>query len=277
MGLRIATNVQSLAAQRFLNVNRLAQNLALERLSSGSRINRAGDDAAGLAISEKLRASIRSLRQANRNAGDGISLIQTAEGAMNEISNMLIRLRELSIQAASDTIGPTERSYTDKEIQNLKAEIQRISDTTEFNGTKLLNGTGPVLEIQIGMNNDPIGDRLAYMTPQYNTTVMGLGIMDVHSITKEGAQMNLSALDYALTKLNEGRASLGALQNRLQSTMNNLTIYRENLENANSRIRDTDFAEETSELTKMNILSQTNIAALSQANQNSAMALKLLS
>lgn len=276
MGLRIATNVQSLAAQRFLNLNRLAQNVSLERLSSGSRINRAGDDAAGLAISEKLRASIRSLRQANRNAGDGISLIQTAEGAMNEISNMLIRLRELSIQAASDTVGQTERSYVNKEIQNLKSEVQRISDTTEFNGTKLLNGTGAVLEIQVGINNDPLRDRLSYMAPEYNTTLEGLGITEVTTLTKEGAQMNLESLDHALTRLNEGRASLGALQNRLQSTMNNLTIYRENLEAANSRVRDTDFAEETSELTKMNILSQTNVAALSQANQNASLALKLL-
>lgn len=277
MGLRIATNVQSLAAQRYLMNNTAKQNSSLEKLSSGSRINRAGDDAAGLAISEKLRASIRSLRQANRNAGDGISLIQTAEGAMNEISNMLIRLRELSIQAASDTIGQTERGYVDKEVQHLKSEIQRISDTTEFNGTKLLNGTSETLDIQVGMQNDPNNDRLKFHSPELATTIEFLGIQEISTASKEQAQQNLSSLDMALNRLNENRAALGALQNRLQSTIQNLTIYSENLDAANSRVRDTDFADETSALTKMNILSQTNIAALAQANQNPAMALKLLS
>jgi flagellin len=153
MGLRIATNVQSLAAQRFLSNNHEMQNRSLERLSSGSRINRAGDDAAGLAISEKLKANIRSLRQAGRNANDGVSLIQVAEGSMNEISNILIRLRELSIQSSSDTIGDTERAFVDKEVQHLKSEIDRISNVTEFNGTKLLNGTSQTMDIQVGVNN----------------------------------------------------------------------------------------------------------------------------
>lgn len=277
MGLRIATNVQSLAAQRYLTNNTAKQNSSLEKLSSGSRINRAGDDAAGLAISEKLRASIRSLRQANRNAGDGISLVQTAEGAMNEISSMLIRLRELSIQSASDTIGATERGYVDKEVQHLKSEIQRISDTTEFNGTKLLNGTSEALDIQVGIQNDEKNDRLQFHSPELTTTTEYLGISEVSTQTKEMAQENLTVLDGALNRLNSNRAALGALQNRLQSTIQNLTIYSENLDSANSRIRDTDFADETSSLTKMNILSQTNIAALAQANQNPAMALKLLS
>lgn len=143
MSLRIATNTQALAAQRYLNINHDNQNKSLEKLSSGSRINRAGDDAAGLAISEKLKANIRSMKQATRNANDGISLVQTAEGAMNEVGNILIRMRELSIQGASDTIGDTERGFIDKEVQHLKEEIDRISNSTEFNGTKLLNGTSP--------------------------------------------------------------------------------------------------------------------------------------
>src|SRR4051794_19915066 len=159
MSLRINTNVQALAAQRFLNMNHEAQNRSLEKLASGSRINRAGDDAAGLAISEKLKANIRSMKQATRNANDGISLIQTAEGAMNEIGNILIRMRELSIQASSDTIGDTERTFVDKEVQALKEEIDRISNSTEFNGTKLLNGSSPPLDIQIGVNNNPVLDR----------------------------------------------------------------------------------------------------------------------
>src|ERR1700733_750249 len=144
MGFRIATNVQSLAAQRTLNLNREAQNRSLEKLSAGERITRAGDDAAGLAISEKLKAEIRSMRQANRNANDGISMIQTAEGGLSEIQNILIRLRELSMQTSSDTIGDVERGFSNKEVQNLVAEIQRIAETTKFNGISLLNGAGAV-------------------------------------------------------------------------------------------------------------------------------------
>lgn len=276
MGLRIATNIQSVAAQRALEGNNRGQNASLERLSSGMRINRAGDDAAGLAISERLKAGIRSLKQASRNANDGISLIQTAEGSMNEISNILIRLRELSMQAASDTIGDVERGFVEKEVQNLKSEINRIAETTEFNGTKLLNGTNSALDIQVGINNNPFEDRLSYDTPSLTTTLEVLGIMDVSVKEKEGAQMNLSKLDDAHRLLNENRSTLGALQNRLSSTINNLAIYRENLEGANSRIRDTDVAEESSILTKQNILTQGNISVLAQANQNPQMALKLL-
>lgn len=276
MGLRIATNVQSLAAQRFLGNNSSLQARSLERLSSGTRINKAGDDAAGLAISEKLKANIRSMKQATRNANDGISLVQTAEGAMNEVGNILIRLRELSIQASSDTIGNTERSFVDKEVQGLKAEIDRIASSTEFNGTKLLDGTGGPLDIQVGLNNNPDLDRFIFDTPTRSTTLSALGMQNVSTATKESAQANLQQVDDAIVKLNENRSSLGALQNRLMSTINNMNIYRENLESANSRIRDTDMAEETSELTKQNILTQANIAVLGQANQNNQMALKLL-
>ncbi len=277
MGLRIATNVQSLAANRYLMLNRAEQDKSLERLASGSRINHSGDDAAGLAISEKLRAQIRSLKQATRNANDGVSLIQVAEGSMNEISNILVRLRELSIQAASDTIGDPERGFIDKEVQNLKAEVDRISASTEYNGTKLLNGDdGKALEIQIGINNNKELDRFIYDTPANKTTTDSLGITDISTISKEQAQQNLSKLDHAINDLNEHRASLGALENRLHSVINNMTIYDENLEAANSRIKDTDLAEETSNLTKENILTQANIAVLSQANQSSMQALKLL-
>jgi flagellin len=265
-----------LAAQRFLNINHEAQNRSLEKLSSGSRINRAGDDAAGLAISEKLKANIRSMKQATRNANDGISMVQTAEGAMNEIGNILIRMRELSIQGASDTIGDTERGFIDKEVQHLKEEIDRISNSTEFNGTKLLNGTSPPLDIQIGINNNAILDRFIFDSPARNTTLEAMGITGVSTMSKEQAQENLAMLDHAIVKLSENRAGLGALQNRLGSAINNMNIYRENLEAANSRIRDTDMAEETSELTKENILTQANVAVLGQANQNPQLALKLL-
>src|ERR1700746_1867358 len=182
MSLRIATNVQSLAAQRYLTINHEDQNRSLERLSSGSRINKAGDDAAGLAISEKLKANIRSMKQASRNANDGVSLIQTAEGAMNEISNIFIRLRELSIQGASDTIGDTERGFINKEVQQLKAEVDRISNSTEFNGTKLLNGTAPNLDIQVGLNNNPAIDRFVYDSHKLMTTLAALGLRDCSTL-----------------------------------------------------------------------------------------------
>ncbi|MEK7690012.1 MAG: flagellin [Bdellovibrionota bacterium] len=276
MGLRIATNIQSLAAQRFLGQNSQLQSRTLERLASGQRINRAGDDAAGLAISEKLKASIRSMKQATRNASDGVSLVQTAEGAMNEISNILIRLRELSIQAASDTIASTERGFVDKEVQHLKSEISRIANSTEYNGTHLLDGTLPELEIQVGIDDNPELSRLRLDMQEYNTNLESLGISEVNTLDRTSSQSNLSMVDGAINRINGSRSSLGALQNRLASTVNNLNIYRENLEGANSRVRDTDMAEEMSELTKANILSQANIAVLAQANQNASLALKLL-
>jgi len=276
MGLRINTNIQALAAQRSLSVNRQAQEQSLERLSSGYRINRAGDDAAGLAISEQIRANTRSLAQAGRNANDGISLVQVAEGATNEISNMLVRMRELSIQAASDTIGDRERGFIHREISALKEETDRIAVTTEFNGTKLLDGTAEKLEIQVGLKNDPTNDRLVFDAGKQNVTVHALGIEDVGTLTKEDAQMNLQKLDDALSTVNSNRSNLGATQNRLQSTINNINIYHENLEAARSRIRDTDMATETSELTKNNILSQAGVSVLAQANQNPQLALKLL-
>jgi len=276
MGFRIATNVQSLAAQRTLNNTREAQNRSLEKLSAGGRITRAGDDAAGLAISEKLKAEIRSMRQANRNANDGISLIQTAEGGLNEIQNILIRLRELSMQSASDTVGDVERGFSDKEVQHLTSEMQRISDVTKFNGKSLLNGQGEALEFQVGTHNNAAEDRLTYYTRSAAATVKTMGLDGLTVKSKVDAQANLAKIDDAIKMVNDNRASFGALQNRLQSTINNLTIADENLSAANSRIRDVDVAAESSELTKRNILMQAGTAMLAQANSNGMMALKLI-
>jgi len=276
MGLRIATNVQSLAAQRHLSDNSAAQKASLEKLSSGSRIVRAADDAAGLAISENMRAQVRSIRQDVRNASDGISLVQTAEGAMNEVGNILVRFRELSVQAASDTIGDTERGFINKEVQQLKSEVDRISSSTEFNGRKLLIGEGEQLEIQVGTKNNPNQDRIIYDSSKINTSASHLGISDLSTVTKHDAQENLAKVDDAIRGLTENRAEMGALQNRLQSTINNLQIYDENLSAARSRIYDVDMASETAELTKTNILSAASTSVLSQANQNGTMALKLL-
>lgn len=276
MGFRIATNVQSLSAQRTLNSTREAQHRSLEKLSAGERITRAGDDAAGLAISEKLKAEIRSMRQANRNANDGISLIQTAEGGLNEIQNILIRLRELSMQAASDTVGDVERGFTDKEVQNLVSEMQRIAEVTKFNGLNLLNGQGEILEFQVGTQNNPLQDRLVYDRASADATVMKLGLTELNVKTKLAAQTNLARIDEAIRQVNDNRAGFGALQNRLQSTINNLQVADENLSAANSRIRDVDVAAESSELTKRNILMQAGTAMLAQANSNGMLALKLL-
>jgi flagellin len=276
MGLRIATNTTALNAQRQMAITRLNLDKSLERLASGSRINHAGDDAAGLAISENLKAQVRGIRQAKRNALDGVSLIQVSEGGLNEISNILVRLRELAIQAASDTIGDVERQFTDREYQSLKQEIDRIANITQFNGTPLLNGKAGIFEIQVGTHNNPILDRVVYNGERSDSTLDALKLGGESTATKQGAQLSLAVIDDALIRVNSIRADLGAMQNRLQSTINNLAISDENLSAANSRIRDTDMAEETSELTKQNILMQSGISVLGQANQTSSSALKLL-
>lgn len=276
MGLRINTNVQSLSAQRHLNNNKRSLDSNLSKLASGERITKAADDAAGLAISEKLKAQIRSLRQAKRNADDGISLVQTAEGGLSEISNIVIRLRELSIQAASDTVGDQERGFTDIEFQQLKDEIQRISKASEFNGRQLLDGTGGIVEMQIGTRNDPNIDRLKYDASSIDSTLESLGIGSESVSSKEGAQLALANLDEALVKINGSRANLGALQNRLTSVIQNLEISDENLSEANSRIRDVDVAAETAALAKNQILNQAGVSVLAQANQAPNFALQLL-
>lgn len=276
MGLRIGTNVSALNAQKNLYMTQINANRSMARLASGFRINQAADDAAGLAISENLKGQIRGLRQANRNANDGISLVQVAEGSLNEVSNMLIRLRELGVQASSDTIGDTERKFLDVEYQQLKSEIQRITESTEFNGYELLNGTGGMIDIQVGVNNDPFRDRISFNAGAANASVDALGLTAEAVNTKESAQLSLGVIDQALTSVNAIRANFGALQNRLVSTSNNLLIADENLSAANSRIRDTDVAAETSEMTRNNILLQAGISVLGQANQSQQLALKLL-
>ncbi len=276
MGLRINTNVSSLSAQRTLaSTNRdISDNL--RKLSSGQRITRAADDAAGLAISENLKAQIRGMRQAKRNANDAISLIQTAEGGLSEVSNIIVRLRELSVQAANDTLGADERKFADIEFQNLKEEIDRISRSSEFNGIKLLDGTGGKLEFQVGTRNDPVLDRLTYDATGSDATLVSLGLSAETIGSKEGAQGSLKKLDDALVQVNGVRANMGALQNRLTSTVNNLGVSDENLSAANSRIRDVDVASESAKLTKNNILVQAGTSVLSQANQAPNVALSLI-
>jgi len=276
MGLRVNTNISSLVAQRSLAGTKNALNKNLERLASGSRINTAGDDAAGLAISEHLRAQVRGLKQAKRNAQDGVSLVQVSEGGLNEVTNILIRLRELAIQSASDTVGDRERSFTDREFQALKSEIDRISMSTNFNGTPLLNGRAGIFEIQVGTGNNPLTDRIVYDGQNADVTLEALRMVGESCATKQGAQLSLAVIDDAIGQVSKVRSDLGAIQNRLQSTINNIAVNEENMTAANSRIRDADLAEEVSEMTKNNILMQAGISVLGQANQSAQSVLKLL-
>lgn len=276
MGLRINTNVTSLAAQRTLGNTNTDQAKTLNKLSSGTRIVRSSDDAAGLAISEKLKAQVRGINQAERNANDGISMIQVAEGGLNEVSNILVRMRELSVQAASDTVGDSERAFTDLEYQNLKQEIERISQVTEFNGKKLLNGEGETYDFQIGINNDDFQDRIKFNTEMLNSSIGSLGVDGLGVGNKADAQNGLASIDSAIQAVSGKRAELGAKQNRLTSTVQNLQTSSENLSSANSRIRDTDYAAETAKNAKLNILSAAGTSVLAQSNSQGSSALKLI-
>lgn len=276
MGMRITTNVAAINAQRNLGISQNNIQGSYAQLASGSRINKSADDAAGLAISESLKAQIRSARQANRNANDGISMVQVAEGGLNEVGNIVIRLRELGIQAASDTVGDRERGFINKEVQQLKNEIQRIASVTTWGTTKLLDGTTPTFDFQVGLFNNSFEDRISYPGSESVATLDHLGIAGVDYATKEGAQTALSQLDEAQTRINDSRSNLGALQNRLQSTVNNLQISEENLSAANSRIRDTDVAFSTAELARNSVLLNAATSTLAQANATTGLAMKLI-
>lgn len=276
MGLRINTNTTAMTAQRSLSQVNKKQENTFAQLASGQRINKASDDAAGLAISEKLKAEIVGSRQATRNAGDGISMIQVAEGGLSEVSNILVRLKELSVQAASDTIGDQERQFTDLEYQQLTQEIDRISQSTQFNGSKLLTGEGDVKDFQIGTGNDSFADRISYKPQDTNASLSALGLEGSGVTAKADAQENLAKIDEAINSVNGNRANLGALQNRLQSTISNLDVKVENLSASNSRIRDTDFASATSELASQQIIQNASTAVLAQANTSQQGALRLI-
>ncbi len=276
MGMRITTNVSALNAQRTMSISQREINKSMAQLASGNRITKSADDAAGLAISEGLKSQIRSLAQSGRNANDGISMVQVAEGGLNEVSNILTRMRELGIQAASDTVGEKERGFLDKEVQQLKAEMQRISQTTKYGSTKLIDGTASDFDFQVGISNDAEVDRITFNAGETNASTSNLGVDGFDFTSREGAQEALGTIDEAQTTVNGFRASLGALQNRLQSTVDNLNVQHENLSAANSRIRDTDVAAASAEMTRNSILLQANTATLAQANQIPQMAMKLI-
>jgi flagellin len=281
MGLRINTNVASITAQKNLVKTTSALERSLDKLSSGLRITRAGDDAAGLAISENLRAQIRGLQQAERNANDGISVIQTAEGALNEIANILIRMRELAVQSASTgSISNTERSFLQNEFSALQGEITRIASSTQYGGQVLLDGTlsgsGNALQFQVGIFNNDAVDRISLSIGSATASGLSIQATDAAISTAAAAQASLTTIDSAISRVSTLRGDLGAAQNRLQSTINNLQTSVENLSAANSRIRDVDVAAETAALTRNQVLQQAGIAVLAQANISTQAALALL-
>ena len=277
MGLRINTNVASLNAQRHLYNSTVGFQKSMERLSSGMRINRSGDDAAGLAISESLKSDIRALQQASRNAADGVSLVQVAEGSLDEVNNILLRLRELSEQAATETLGPQERVYLDTEFQQLLDEIDRISSTAEFNGIMLLNGTLTTLNVQVGIGTDPTTSTVPIdLTQPMSAADLLLAGEDLLGLDGVNARAAMSRVMEATAIVSSVRAGFGAAQNRLETSIRNIGMTAENLAAANSRIRDVDVALKTSNMTSLQILQQAGVSILSQANMTSQLALSLL-
>lgn len=304
MGLRIKTNVESLVAQRRVGESRKALGDSFEKLASGQRVNKSADDAAGLAVSERIRAKVRSLDVAKRNANDGVSYIQVAEGGLNETTNIVVRMRELASQAASDTLGSREREFLDKEFQQLRQEVGRIVDSTEFNGSKVLKMEDQKpMKIFVGASNrgsdqdgnapdiDPDNDPdiltvdlkdLAY----FRDALKGVTEDDLSIVSESGGGASdlgpngtndiFNRLDTMLDSMASYRAVLGSVQSRLNSTMTNIDITGENLTAAQSRIRDVDYASETSKLASNRILTQAGVSVLAQANQNSELALQLL-
>jgi flagellin len=306
MGLRIKTNIESIAAQRRLGESRKQITESMEKLSSGQRINKSADDAAGLAVSQSIISTTRSLGVAKRNASDGISLIQVTEGGLQEISNIIIRMRELASQSASDTLGNRERSFLDKEFQQLRQEVTRIADSTEFNGTKVL-GMEDVKPIQIFVGASNRATDLEGNIPEFeegaDPDILTIDLEEIANLNasleifketdalkvvpddidgtasdlgSEGTNALFNKLDTSLNAIASFRATVGAFQSRLQSTINNIEVANENLQAAQSRIRDVDFASETSNFVQSKILTTAGVSVLTQANTTPEYALQLL-
>ncbi|MGW8193932.1 MAG: flagellin N-terminal helical domain-containing protein [Desulforhopalus sp.] len=273
MAITLNTNIASLNAQRSLGKSQTNLDRAMQRLSSGLRINSARDDAAGLAISNRMTTQIRGMNQAARNANDGISLAQTAEGALQESTNILQRIRELAVQSANDTNSDSDRASLNEEVSQLVAELDRIAQTTEFNGRKILNGDMQDATFQVGPNNET-SQTIIFSIP--DSRAIALGVDQISVNTREFSLAALDSVDSALQSLDSIRAGLGAVQNRFESTIANLNNVVENLTAARSRILDADIAMETANMTKHNILLQAGVSILAQANQAPLVALSLL-
>ena len=273
MGIRINTNVSSINTRRHLANSTIAFNKSMEKLSSGLRINRAGDDAAGLAISESLKSDIRALDQASRNAADGISLVQTGEGSLDEVSSILLRMKELAEQSLNGTLSNTDRGYLNAEFGALSAEIDRISDATEFNGVKLLDGNGGTISIQVGIGTGTSDKVAVNIGTARDTATLGLS---AQIDSASGATTAMDQIDLAISTVTSARSDFGAVQNRLESSIRNINMTSENLAAANSRIRDVDIAKETSRMTSYQILQQAGVSMLAQANTSTSLAMSLL-
>jgi len=273
MGIRINTNVSSLNTQRHLANSSSAFGKSMERLSSGLRINRAGDDAAGLAISEGLKSDIRAMDQASRNAADGISLVQVGEGALDEVSNILLRMKELAEQSLNGTLSSSDRGYLDSEYTALTDEIDRIAGATEFNGVKLLSGAGGTVKIQVGIGTGTSDSVSVALGTNRDSSTLGVtAAVD----TTTNATTAMGQIDTAIASVTSARSDFGAIQNRLESSIRNISMTSENLNAANSRIRDVDVARETSKMTSFQILQQAGVSMLSQANRTTGLAMSLL-
>jgi flagellin len=277
MGLRIATNIASQTVQKNLKDVSSAGNSELERLSSGKRITKAADDAAGLAISTNLEAQTKGLRQATRNANDGISLVQTAEGGLNETSNILVRLRELTIQAASDTVGDQERTFLDKEYQQLMKEVDRISESTTFNGAQLLNGQGKgSMDFQVGAFAGE-QNKITFDSSETDSSSENIGINGSTISNKDDALGSIEVIDQAIEKVSGQRANLGSIQSRLASTVKNLEVQTINQDSARSVIQDVDVADASAKLASNSVVKNAAISTLAQANGIPTSALRLIS
>lgn len=276
MGLRISTNIASQQVQKNLKQVSEKANDSLSKLSSGKRITKAADDAAGLAIATNLEAQTKGLRQATRNANDGISLVQTAEGGLNEVSNILVRMRELTIQASSDTVGENERGFLDKEYQQLVTEIDRISEATTFNGSQLLNGEGSgTMDFQVGAFAGE-QNRITFDSGETNASASAIGVSGSGISEKDGALDSIEVIDNAINTVSGQRANLGSIQSRLNSTVSNLEVQTINQDNARSVIQDVDVAEESAKLASNQVVKQAGITTLSQANGLPNTALRLI-
>ncbi|MEE2828772.1 MAG: flagellin [Myxococcota bacterium] len=276
MAIRINTNVESVFAQKHLSRTQRSLRSTMEHLSSGLRLTRAADDAAGMGVSQKMRAHIQSLKMAMRNANDGISLVQTAEGGLDETGSILARMRELAVEAASEVLQATERAYLQTEFVTLQNEIERIADSTEFNGLNLSDGTTTTVAVQVGIFNVAAQDRISVTLQDSQTATLAVSSALVDVTTAANAQNSINALDTAIDSVNNSRSVYGAAQNRLTSALRNLENYTENLVETESRIRDVDFASATADMTRHQIFQQAGISVLSQANSNPQSALSLL-
>lgn len=274
MGLRVNTNIGSIAAQRSLSDISGRLNTSFRRLSTGLRVNSAADDAAGLAISERLRSRIRSLDQAKRNANEGISLAQTAEGSLDEVNNILVRLRELAVQASNGTISTTDKNTLEEEFSTLKSEIDRIANSTEFNGIKLLDGSSTSASFQVGIGTKGSDNQISVALQDVNIAALSIQNASVNGTGSTSSA--IADIDTTINTISSLRGKLGAAQSRLNSTVTTLGVSSENLNAANSRIRDVDIAFETANLTRNSILQQASIAVLAQANNAPQAALSLL-